>query len=552
MNDDGDETIRLTSQPSILKGGSLKDYQMVGLNWLISLHELGINGILADQMGLGKTIQAIAFLAFLKEHKKISGPHLVVAPNTTLTNWVNEFHKWFPSCRVVKLYARKELREVTFDNELIDGQFDVCVTSYEAINICQHQLRKFRWSYLIVDEAHRLKNEMSIFSQNLRRFKTNLKLLITGTPLQNNLHELWSLLNFILPRLFDSSDIFDQLLTGDSSTVDSNGNSVKPSEEKTMEIISSLHKILKPFILRRTKENISQALPPKKEIQVYVGLSAKQVELYKSLLLKKGVGLDSNHYMNLLMQLRKVCNHPYLFEGIEDENLPMYGDHLMEMSGKMVVVDKLLKKLYKGNHRVLIFSQMTSMLNILEDYCLYKEWKYCRIDGDTDIEERDKQIEGFNKPGSKDFIFLLSTRAGGLGINLATADTVVLYDSDWNPQVDLQAMDRAHRLGQTRPVNVYRLVTQNTVEEKILERQAIKLKWDHLLIQKGRMQQKNKELNKEELESLVTFGASEIFKNPTGTITDEDIDTLLQRGLAITNQKNLQIEEHLKKTISSL
>ena len=214
MNDDGDETIRLTSQPSILKGGSLKDYQMVGLNWLISLHELGINGILADQMGLGKTIQAIAFLAFLKEHKKISGPHLVVAPNTTLTNWVNEFHKWFPSCRVVKLYARKELREVTFDNELIDGQFDVCVTSYEAINICQHQLRKFRWSYLIVDEAHRLKNEMSIFSQNLRRFKTNLKLLITGTPLQNNLHELWSLLNFILPRLFDSSDIFDQLLTG--------------------------------------------------------------------------------------------------------------------------------------------------------------------------------------------------------------------------------------------------------------------------------------------------------------------------------------------------
>lgn len=299
VDDDEEEVVRLTSQPNLLKGGKLKDYQMVGLNWLISLHELGINGILADQMGLGKTIQTIAFLAFLREQKKVTGPHLIVAPNTTLTNWVNELSKWFPTCRVVKLYARKELREDTFENNLIEGKFDVCVTSYEAVNICQQQLRKFRWSYIVVDEAHRLKNELSLFSQNLRKFKTNLKLLITGTPLQNNLHELWSLLNFILPELFDSSELFDEWFSPSNA-----GNmDQEETEKRNIEIINSLHKILKPFILRRTKENILQALPPKKEVHLYVGLSAKQVEMYKAILLKKSPVGDTNQYMNILMQV---------------------------------------------------------------------------------------------------------------------------------------------------------------------------------------------------------------------------------------------------------
>ena len=304
--DEEEEAVRLTVQPSLLKSGKLKDYQMVGLNWLISLHELGINGILADQMGLGKTIQTIAFLAFLREQKKVSGPHLIVAPNTTLTNWVNELAKWFPSCRVVKLYARKELREETFENDLIDGNFDVCVTSYEAVNICQQQLRKFRWCYIVVDEAHRLKNELSLFSQNLRKFKTNLKLLITGTPLQNNLHELWSLLNFILPDLFDSSELFDEWFTSKPVNGAEGGLNPEETEKRNVEIINSLHKILKPFILRRTKENILQTLPPKKEIHVYVGLSSKQVSMYKAILLKKSPTGDANHYMNVLMQVRSL------------------------------------------------------------------------------------------------------------------------------------------------------------------------------------------------------------------------------------------------------
>lgn len=267
LEEDEEEFIRLTTQPALLKGGQLKDYQMVGVNWLISLFELGINGILADQMGLGKTIQTIAFLTFLKEKKKAAGPHLIVGPNTTIGNWYKEIRKWFPSARVVKLYARKEYREETFANELIKGKFDICVASYEAINVCITQLKKFEWSYLIVDEAHRLKNELSHLSQNLRKFPTNLKLLITGTPLQNNLHELWSLLNFLLPDLFESSELFDDWFEGSKMDKD-NPITVEEQEKKNLEIINSLHRILKPFILRRTKDDMIKTLPPKKEIQV--------------------------------------------------------------------------------------------------------------------------------------------------------------------------------------------------------------------------------------------------------------------------------------------
>ena len=232
--------------------------------------------------------------------------------------------------------------------------------------------------------------------------------------------------------------------------------------------------------------------------------------------------------------------------------MPIHGDHLVETSGKMVILDRLLTRLNQNKNRVLIFSQMTSLLNILEDYCIHKKYQYCRIDGDTNIELRDEMIESFNKPNSKDFIFLLSTRAGGLGINLATADTVVLYDSDWNPQVDLQAMDRAHRIGQTKNVNVYRLICENTVEEKVLERQAIKLRWDSLVIQKGRLQQKGKEMSREDLENLVNHGASSIFKASAGTVTEENLDELLARGRQKAEKMKESIDEHLKSKFSAL
>lgn len=230
-------------------------------------------------------------------------------------------------------------------------------------------------------------------------------------------------------------------------------------------MIGQLHKILKPFMLRRTKLEVEKNLPVKKEVHIYVGLTEVQLKIYKNLLQNRNASEDEKkYYLNLLMQLRKVCNHPYLFPGIESEDSPSMGEHLIETSGKLIILDQLLKKLYtEGGHKVLIFSQMTMVLDILEDYCNYRMYKYCRIDGSTDMYSRDSQIEDFMAEGSDRYIFLLSTRAGGLGINLTAADTVVIYDSDFNPQMDLQAMDRAHRIGQKNMVNVYRLITENTV-----------------------------------------------------------------------------------------
>ena len=497
-------------------------------------------------MGLGKTIQTIAFLAYLKEKRKVNGPHLIVAPNTTLGNWFKELRKWLPSFRTVKLYARKEYREETFEKYLKPGHFDICITSYEGLNICKTKLLKFNWKYVIIDEAHRLKNEQSLLAKNLREFNTDLRLLITGTPLQNNLHELWSLLNYLLPDLFNNSDIFDYWFTGKRNE-DDIVEVLKPEEQekKNVEMINSLHRILKPFILRRTKADLETQLPPKKEIHVYVGLSELQCKIYKNVLLRKQGVDDKKFYMNVLMQLRKACNHPYQFEGAEPEGSPALGEHLVTSCGKLLVLSKLLKKL-AGKSQVLIFSQMTAVLNILEDYMNFRGYKYVRIDGETFIEDRDAAIEAFVAPNSDKFVFLLSTRAGGLGINQATADTVVLYDSDWNPQVDLQAIDRAHRIGQTKPVNVYRLITENSIEEKIIERQKVKLKWDNLVVQKGKLAEKGQKMDKEDQKSLINFGANEIFKSESGTITDEDIDQLLIRGEERTRREEAKINKRVE------
>lgn len=275
-------------------------------------------------------------------------------------------------------------------------------------------------------------------------------------------------------------------------------------------------------MLRRTKLEVESNLPQKKEIHIYVGLTQLQHNIYKNLLQNRNASEDEKkYYLNLLMQLRKVCNHPYLFPGIEPEGAPSMGEHLIETSGKLIILDQLLKKLYSEKyHKVLIFSQMTMVLDILEDYCNYRTYKYCRIDGSTDMNSRDEQIDTFMTPGSDKFVFLLSTRAGGLGINLTAADTVVIYDSDFNPQMDLQAMDRAHRIGQKNMVNVYRLITENTVEQKIVERQMIKLKWDSLVIQQQKNSQKNKALTKEQMKQMLQYGANFIFKATNGTMTD--------------------------------
>jgi len=506
---------------------------------MISLYEIGINGILADEMGLGKTLQTISLLGYMKNYKGINGPHMVIAPKSTLTNWMNEFARWCPSLNAVCLIGDMQTRSAIIRDVLLANQkeWDVCVTSYEMVIREKAVLKKFNWRYVVIDEAHRIKNEKSKLSEFIREFKTTNRLLLTGTPLQNNLHELWALLNFLLPDVFNSSDDFDAWFNTNSCLDDNS-------------LIERLHAVLRPFLLRRLKSDVEKKLPPKKETKIYVGLSKMQREWYTKILMKdidivNGAGkMDKMRLLNILMQLRKCCNHPYLFDGAEPGPPYTTDVHLVDNCGKMSILDKLLPKLQEQGSRVLIFSQMTRMLDILEDYCLWRGYQYCRLDGQTPHEDRERSIYDFNRPGSEKFLFMLSTRAGGLGINLATADVVIIFDSDWNPQVDLQAMDRAHRIGQTKVVRVFRLITENTVEERIVERAEIKLRLDTVVIQQGRLADASgNKLATEEMLGMIRHGADHIFASKDSDITDEDIDAILKRGEVKTEETKKKLEK---------
>ena len=358
---------------------------------MIRLQENGVNGILADEMGLGKTLQSISMLAFMHEFRRESGPHLVMVPKSTLSNWCNEFKRWCPVLRVLRFHGSREERQETIDTMLKpssvrdDREWDVVITTYEIVNLERNALTKINWNYLIIDEAHRLKNEASQFSRTVRLLQTKYRLLLTGTPLQNNLHELWALLNFLLPDVFASSEQFDEWFNLD---VD--------DQEAKQRMISQLHKLLRPFMLRRLKADVEKSLPPKSETILFTGMSAIQKNLYRQVLLRdidtiNGSAASNNSgsrtaILNIVMQLRKSCNHPYLFPGVEDRTLDPMGDHLYLNCGKMVLLHKLLKKMKERGHRVLIFSQMTRMIDILEDYLISQGYLYCRIDGNTSYE----------------------------------------------------------------------------------------------------------------------------------------------------------------------
>ncbi|XP_073104732.1 probable chromatin-remodeling complex ATPase chain isoform X1 [Elaeis guineensis] len=529
---------RLVSQPSCIQG-KMRDYQLAGLNWLIRLYENGINGILADEMGLGKTLQTISLLGYLHEFRGITGPHMVVAPKSTLGNWMKEIRRFCPVLRAIKFLGNPDERKHIRENLLVAGKFDVCVTSFEMAIKEKNALRCFSWRYVIIDEAHRIKNENSLLSKTMRLYNTNYRLLITGTPLQNNLHELWSLLNFLLPEIFSSAETFDEWFQ-------------ISGENDQQEVVQQLHKVLRPFLLRRLKSDVEKGLPPKKETILKVGMSQMQKQYYRALLQKDleviNAGGERKRLLNIAMQLRKCCNHPYLFQGAEPGPPFMTGEHLITNAGKMVLLDKLLPKLKERDSRVLIFSQMTRLLDILEDYLMFRRYQYCRIDGNTGGEERDASIEAFNRLGSEKFIFLLSTRAGGLGINLATADVVILYDSDWNPQVDLQAQDRAHRIGQKKEVQVFRFCTEYTIEEKVIERAYKKLALDALVIQQGRLAEQ-KTVNKDELLQMVRFGAEMVFSSKDSTITDEDIDRIIAKGEETTAELDAKMKKFTEDAI---
>ena len=541
-SDTEDDFIKQEQQPSNLENGVLKEYQLEGLNWLLKLHSMNINGILADEMGLGKTIQTIALLAYLYL-KNDSLTHLIIVPKVTIKNWEREIKKWLPKIKYLFFYGDKEERKILSEHTIKESHYDIVLTTFECSMKEKTALASLNYEYLIIDEAHRLKNDQGKFSTIVRKFNSKHRLLLTGTPFQNNLHELWSLLNFLMPNIFNDSEEFDRIFNLDTAT-----------EEGQMKIVKQIHQLLKPFVLRRLKSEIKYKIPPKKEIFLYVGLSDLQKNMYKQILSKNidvvnGVNKDRIQLLNILMQLKKVCNHPYLFPNIEQGPPYIEGEHLVYNSMKLKILDVLLKKIHsETDNKVLIFSQMTTLLNILDDYCRYRQFAYLRMDGQTSSEDRDKRIEEFQNPNSDKWLFLISTRAGGLGINLHAANIVILYDSDWNPQVDLQAIDRAHRIGQTKPVIIYRFVCEGTVEEKIVERAAKKLKLDHLIIQKGKKSE-NK-ATAVEMTTMLQYGADKIFSDKNEKNEEATIEQILEYSINKTETVNNTVLKSIEEKLN--
>ncbi|CAJ1068968.1 SWI/SNF-related matrix-associated actin-dependent regulator of chromatin subfamily A containing [Xyrichtys novacula] len=506
-------------QPSVLNGElQLKPYQLIGLNWLLLLNEHNLSGILADEMGLGKTIQAIAFLSQLYENG-IEGPHLITVPSSTLDNWVRELQLWCPKLKVVVYHGSTEERRYLRHDILSEAvEFSVIVTTYNsAIGNSNDRsfFRKLRLIYAVFDEGHMLKNMNTLRYRHLMAINAEHRLLLTGTPLQNNLLELMSLLNFIMPSVFSSS-----------TTQLSKMFSATPQEEQSSfqrDRISQAKLIMKPFILRRVKSEVLQQLPAKEEKVEFCSMTEKQQVLYQNLLKKmKGSSCGQKRELcNAVMQLRKMANHPLLHRqhytteklkamsklmlkepthfdaeaSLIQEDMEVMSDfelhnlckqyssissykldkNLLLDSGKFQHLTELLASLKKKGDRVVLFSQFTMMLDIVEELLKHLAHRYVRLDGSTPIPDRIVLIDEFNTDPDI-FVFLLSTHAGGLGINLTTANVVIIHDIDFNPYNDKQAEDRCHRVGQTRKVQVIKLISKDTVEYCMLQLSQKKLK----------------------------------------------------------------------------
>ncbi|PNP81674.1 hypothetical protein FNYG_04700 [Fusarium nygamai] len=719
----GEHSLEMAQQPKCMINGTMRDYQLEGLTWMYEICSQGMSGILADEMGLGKTVQTIALIALLREQENYLGPHLIVAPLSTLSNWEDEFTKWTPSIPVIMYHGNKDDREKIFRTKMLKHlkagrpttKFPVVCTSYEMVLRDQHNLSKINWEFIIIDEGHRMKNADAKLFQQLRQFSSATRLLITGTPLQNNLKELWSLLHFLLPNIFTDWEAFESWFDF-SDLEDEQGTEEFIADQKKQELVKKIHLILQPMLLRRIKQDVAAYLPKKREYVLFAPMTKEQTDLYNVLTNKK---VDTRQYLedkvrekiygtesteastkssrsssvaapntmtlpvresprkqqvepeepaanafsvmmakrgrgrprknpkpeeapitpksggkrkgatlepepksarstrqstpastrgrprktgtykdagsdeekmsddefeaklakemvsddedlndqvsltpeereraeafelakkqigqkklgNPLAQLRLVCNSPHNFYNpwIASTDLPV-DDSIVTASGKMLLLDRLLPRLFQDDHKVLIFSQFTTQLDILEDYCReLRGWKVCRIDGSVAQESRRTQIADFNSdPEYK--IFLLSTRAGGQGINLASADTVILFDSDFNPQQDLQAQDRCHRIGQTRPVVVFRLATKDTVEENLLNSADAKRRLEKLVIKKGNfksMGQKmdlHEDIDPESLRALL-LKDGQVYKTSGGeeVLSDADLDVLCDRSEA--------------------
>lgn len=543
------------TQPIFRDGRILRSYQLESLNWMIESWTRRRNVILADEMGLGKTIQAMAFVNHLISIEQAPGPYLIIAPLSTLGHWKRVFEDWThlnailyydingkpgrESCRDLEFFHWDITMKGMFIKNNKIPKFQVLITSFEVfIQDFESVFMDLPFQHIIIDEAHRLKNKNAKILTVLRRLVCKRILLLTGTPIQNNISELWSLLNFIEPNVFNDAEGFTSQF----------------SDQMSMESLQKLKQLLEPYLLRRMKDEVESSIPPLTETIIDVELTAVQKIVYKTLYeknkgtLQKGLGMNCISIMNNLeMQLRKCCNHPFLLNEMKQDlikdcdSFDKYFDKLIVTSGKMIFLDKALQKFRKEGKKVLVFSQFTEMLKVIEEYLGFRNIKYQKIDGGTKAKDRQTSIDRFNNNQGFE-VFLLSTKAGGLGINLTSASIVIIYDSDWNPQNDVQAIARAHRIGQTEAVKVFRLVSKKTYESEMFERASKKLGLDQAILlannynSKGNENKSNEEMTKlkpEEIEILLRKGMVGLLsgQDQEGNVQfAQDVDDIIQNA----------------------
>ncbi|GLB35984.1 putative class II histone deacetylase complex subunits 2 and 3 [Lyophyllum shimeji] len=518
----------------------LMPFQVDGVNWLCNNWWIHQHCILADEMGLGKTVQIATFIGNIIA-KFEAFPALVVVPNSTITNWVREFERWAPKLRVVPFYGEAKSRDVIKKFELYHekkragetgAKFHVLITTYEALLNQKDFTPVFknqpRWEVLVIDEGQRLKSDSSLLFRRLNELNSVHRIIMTGTPLNNNIRELFNLMNFLDPNEWSDLESLE-----------------KEHEELTEDLVKQLHNRLRPYFLRRLKSEVLQ-LPPKNEVIVPVSMTPLQKEVYRSILshnleLLNGLTQQSKKLSsapskgrinNILMELRKCLQHPYLYaEDIEPRGLSPQETHekLIDASAKLRLLKSLLPKLKMRGHRVLLFSQFVIALNVIEDFLVGEGHKYLRLDGNTKGSERQKGMDEFNKPGSDVFIYLLTTRAGGVGINLFSADTVIIFDPDFNPHQDLQAIARAYRFGQQKTCLVFKLMVKDSAEERIVQVGKKKLALDHLIVQK----MDEEDSAGENVQSILTYGAQALFDTEQTSrdisYSDHDIQNLIEK-----------------------
>ncbi|OQS02507.1 chromodomain-helicase-DNA-binding protein [Thraustotheca clavata] len=559
------EFIPYEQSPTFKGGRTLRSYQVDGLNWMISCWKAKRSSLLADEMGLGKTVQVVSFVEHLRTEEDLRGPFLIVVPLSTLQHWRREIEDWTDMNVCVyhdvgergNKFSGKDLRALirsqtwyypNMPTTKSVFKFNILLTTFETILADFEEFETIHWRLLVVDEAHRLKSAGSRVLKQMRALHVDRKLLLTGTPLQNNTQELWVLLNFLEPVIFDSMETFN----------------AKYGRLQSQEQVHELQKILAPYLLRRVKEDVEKSIPPKEETIIQVELTTLQKQYYRAIYERNRsfLYLGSKNSLptlnNIQLQLRKCCNHPFLIKGVEERELEALGvnpsiadimNTTVQASGKFVLVSKLLPKLKAEGHKVLIFSQFIRQLDLLERYCEHEGFNFERLDGSTYGSARQASIDRFSKKNSKSFVFLLSTKAGGVGINLIAADTVIIFDSDWNPQNDLQAQSRCHRIGQKKSVKIYRLVTRNTYESQMFDRASRKLGLEHAVLGTGTFSEAH-QIEQPSAEMLVellkkgAYGLLDDDDSASKSFVERDIETILKENATTRIVKATQDEEN--------